>query len=329
MTRLRILGSVVDEGRDMKVSIGLLILVLAMGVWAQGPGLSAQPDPSLGWVTAEARAPRLAFRTFDSPTVGGKVSYHVYTPPAYDATEARFPVLYWLHGTEGGIAGIPPMAAFFHNAMQAGRMPPMLVVFVNGLPRRLWADSKDGRAPVETVFIAEVIPDVDRTFRTLAQREGRILEGFSMGGYGAARMGFKHPDRFAGISILAGGPFDPALRGPRTERNPRLREQLLRDVCSDDLAYCSAIAPGSLAPAAAPALRERRTVIRQVVGELDETWALNRQFHERLNGLHIAHDYAEVSNVGHDARALLTALGEGNGRFYRRVLGMPDTERPR
>ena len=68
-----------------------------------------------------------------------------------------------------------------------------------GLPRSLWADSKDGAAPVETVFIKEVITDVDRAFRTVASREGRILEGFSMGGYGAARLGFKYPQIFAGI----------------------------------------------------------------------------------------------------------------------------------
>ena len=295
------------------------------------PPLAAQsspplPDRTLAWMTDEAKAPRVVFRTFDSKSIGGKVSYHVYTPAAYGNTEARLPVIYWLHGTDGGIVGIRPMAKFFDDAIEAGKVPAMIVVFVNGLPRRLWADSKDGSSPVETVFIEEVIPDVDKEFRTLGKREGRILEGFSMGGYGAARLGFKHRDLFAGISILAGGPFDLELRGPRAQQNPRLREQLLRDVCGNDLQYFKAISPWAVAATAAVALRDKKTVIRQTVGDRDDTRDLNRLFHDRMTDLKIAHEYYELPNVGHDARALLTALADENGKFYRRALGLADPE---
>jgi enterochelin esterase-like enzyme len=284
------------------------------------------PDQTLAWVTDEAKAPRVVFRTFDSKTIGGKVSYHVYTPEAYGKTKAHLPVLYWLHGTDGGIVGIRPMAKVFDDAIEAGKVPAMIVVFVNGLPRRLWADSKDGSSPVETVFITEVIPDVDKTFRTIATREGRILEGFSMGGYGAARLGFKHPSLFAGISILAGGPFDLELRGPRAQQSPRLREQLLRDVCGNDPDYFKAISPWVTAEGAAAALRDKKTAIRHIVGAWDDTRDLNRQFHERMADLQIPHEYSELPNVGHDARALLTALSERNGEFYRRALGHASSE---
>lgn len=281
------------------------------------------PDRTLPWVTAEARATRVVYRTFDSRTVGTKVSYHAYLPEIYSQTEGRLPVLYWLHGTDGGIVGIPPLAKFFDDAIQAGRFPPMIVVFVNGLPARLWADSKDGASPVETVFITEVIPDVDRTFRTIALREGRILEGFSMGGYGAARLGFKYPHLFAGISILAGGPLDLEFRGPRAQRNPQLREQILRDVCSSDLEYFKAISPWMIAETAVSALRTNRTVVRQAVGNLDDTQDLNRRFHDRLIELYLTHDYFELRGVGHDALALLERLGDGNAKFYRRALALP------
>ncbi|MCX7199174.1 MAG: alpha/beta hydrolase-fold protein [Proteobacteria bacterium] len=284
------------------------------------------PDLTLPWVTGEARVPRVVFRTFDSKTIGGKVSYHAYIPAAYGRSEARLPVLYWLHGTDGGIGGIRPSAKVFDDAIEAGKVPAMIVVFVNGLPRRLWADSKDGSSPVERVFITEVIPDVDKTFRTIATREGRILEGFSMGGYGAARLGFKYPSLFAGISILAGGPFDLELRGPRAQRNPLLREQLLRDVCGNDPDYFKAISPWFIAEGAAAALRDQKTAIRHVVGARDDTRDLNRQFHERMASVRIPHDYSELPDVGHDARALLVALGDRNGEFYRRALGHAGSE---
>jgi enterochelin esterase-like enzyme len=298
----------------------LAALCLPAALAAQPP--AGAPDPTLPWVTAEATAPRVVFRTFDSKVVGGKVSYHAYVPEAHGQDAGRLPVLYWLHGTEGGISGIRPLARVFGEAMETGRIPPMIVVFVNGLPRRLWADAKDGSSPVETVFVTEVIAQVDQSFRTIASREGRVLEGFSMGGYGAARLGFRHADLFAGISILAGGPFDLELRGPRALRNPQLREQLLREVCSDDWDYFKAISPLTIVQTAAPALRARRTVVRQAVGTADNTRDLNREFHERMTALNIPHDYVEVPGVGHDTRALLEALGDASGAFYRRALGL-------
>ncbi len=277
-------------------------------------------DRSLPWVTEDADVSRVAFRTFESEAAAGKVSYHVYAPQEYDEPNVRLPVLYWLHGTLGGVAGIRPLAAHFDAEIRAGRMPPMLVVFVNGLPRRLWADSKPGSAPVETVFITELIPEVDRVYRTVAAREGRILEGFSMGGYGAARLGFRHPDVFAGISILAGGPLDLELDGPRARSNPRLREFLIRDVCGGDLDYFRSLSPWTLAETAAAPLRDRRTVIRQAVGTRDDTRELNRRFHERMTALGIAHGYHEIPGVGHDAAAVLAALAAADGDFYRRAV---------
>ena len=307
--------------------IGLAWIALwTLPVAAATPPLPGPPDPTLPWVTAEVQAPRVTYRSFDSTTLGAKVSYHAYVPAAYERSTERLPVLYWLHGTEGGVAAVRPLSRFFDDAIEAGRVPPMIVVFVNGLPRRLWADSKDGASPVESVFIREVIPHVERSFRTIASREGRIIEGFSMGGYGAARLGFKHPQLFAGISILAGGPFDLDLRGPRALRNPRLREQLLREVCGNDLEYFQAISPWVLAEAAAPVLRERRTVVRHAVGRLDDTRELNRQFRQRMVELGIAHAYIEVPGVGHEPRALLEALAAADGGFYRQALGLAEPQ---
>lgn len=308
----------------------IVVLAFLLGVIHARPGLGDDPsriagpvDRSLPWVTEDAGVPGVVFRTFESVAAAGPVTYHVYTPDAYDAPSVRLPVLYWLHGTLGGVEGIRPLTAHFDTEMRSGRMPPMLVVFVNGLPRRLWADSRTGAAPVETVFVTELIPDVDRSFRTVATREGRVLEGFSMGGYGAARLGFSHPQLFAGISILAGGPLDLDLDGPRARRNPRLREFILREVCGGDVDHFRAISPWTLAEKAAPALRGHATVIRHVVGTRDDTRELNHAFHERMEQAGIAHDYREIAEVGHDARAVLAVLARTDGGFYQRALGTP------
>jgi enterochelin esterase-like enzyme len=308
----------------------IVVLASLFGVVHAAPGRGDDPpraagpvDRRLPWVTEDAGVPGVVFRTFDSMAAAGPVSYHVFTPPEYDVPSVRLPVLYWLHGTLGGLEGIGPLTAHFAEEMRSGRMPPMLVVFVNGLPRRLWANSKTGAAPVETVFITELIPEIDRSFRPVATRAGRVLEGFSMGGYGAARLGFSHSDLFAGISIFAGGPLDLDLDGPRARRNPRLREFILREICGGDIDHFRAISPWTLAEQAAPVLREHATVIRHVVGTQDDTRELNLAFHERLEQVGIEHDYREIADVGHDARAVLAVLARTDGGFYQRALGTP------
>ena len=190
------------------------------------------------WVLPEVDAPRVQRLLFDSKAAGRQTSCHVFTPQVYEvAKEQRFPVLYWLHGTGGGLPGIPQLAAFFDRAMQEGKIPPMLVVFPNGLASSMWCDSKDGSVPMETIVIRELLPHIDATFRTVAAREGRIIEGFSMGGYGAARLGFKYPQLFGAVSILAGGPLDLDFAGPRAAGNPAERERILDSTFGGDLDY--------------------------------------------------------------------------------------------
>ena len=302
----------------------LRVLILSLGVLGiQSHGHSkSTADLSLPWVTLAAQAQRVTQRIFDSVAVGAPVSYHVYLPRRYSQGTDRLPVLYWLHGTEGGIAGIGPLSRFFDEAVEAGRFPPMIVVFVNGLPRRLWADSKDGASPVETVFIQEVIPDVDRHFRTMASREGRIIEGFSMGGYGAARLGLTYPHLFAGISILAGGPLDLEFQGPRARHSPRLRDQILREVCSGDLGYFRAISPWMAAESAASKLIGQSITIRQAIGAADDTIELTRRFRDHMDRLRVDHEYREVPGIGHDPLALIRGLEASSGRFYRKALGL-------
>ena len=98
----------------------LLALLLILG--AQGH-TAAQPiaDRTLPWVTPSAQAPQVTQRIFESVTVGGPVSYHVYLPKVYSQTSERLPALYWLHGTEGGIAGIATMLYYMTDEAKEGK----------------------------------------------------------------------------------------------------------------------------------------------------------------------------------------------------------------
>ena len=155
------------------------------------------------WLLPSVEGPNLRYKTFQSASVKAAVSYVIYLPAEYEANKtARYPVVYWLHGKGAGQQGLPGFARSFNEAIASGKCPPMIVVYPNGLPMGGYTDSPDGKQPVESMIIRDLIPHIDANYRTLAKRESRMIEGFSMGGSGAAKLGFKYPELFGAISLL-------------------------------------------------------------------------------------------------------------------------------
>lgn len=302
-------------------------LMVAVALLAAGPTTSRAVEPpavrpDLPWVTQRVQAPRVSFHTFESAAAKTTVSYHLFTPAAYEREPGRrFPVVYWLHGSRGGLPGIPQVAARFTAAIEADKAPPCLVVFVNGLPEGMYVDWKDGSAPLETMIVKELVPHIDASYRTLAAREGRALDGYSMGGYGAARLGFKYPELFRAVSIMGGGPLqEDLLDAPRAGR--RRAEEVLERVYGGDPDYFRSVSPRVLAERRADAIA-KDSLIRVVCGDEDETFANNRDFHEHLEALEIPHTWTVLPGVDHDPLGTLAALGDANWAFYRQSFGEP------
>lgn len=303
-----------------RYAILLFGLLLAMGTFSFSKALDADKDFSQGlqWVTPEVKAPRVSFHTFESKAVKGKVSYHLYCPACYDQDKLqKLPVVYWLHGSGGGLSGIPKIANYFNEAIESGKAPPCLVVFVNGLVEGMYVNWKDGSAPLETLIIQDLLPHVDSSYRTIPAREARLLDGFSMGGYGAARLGFKYPELFRTVSIMGAGPLQAELiKAPRASRQRAL--DILKKVYGGDQEYFKSSSPRRLAEENKEAL-SKGSLIRQVCGDKDETFANNREFHEVLERLKIPHTWIVLNGVDHNPMKTLEALGDSNWAFYRKA----------
>jgi poly(3-hydroxybutyrate) depolymerase len=297
--------------------LGILLAFAAAALPAR-VAAPATVASDLAWVTPEVKAPGVSFHTFESAAAQATVSYHLFTPAAYDREpERRFPVVYWLHGSGGGLPGIPQVAARFARAIQDGKAPPCLVVFVNGMPDGMYVDWKDGSAPLETVIVKELVPHVDASYRTIASREGRALDGYSMGGYGAARLGFKYPDLFRAVSMMGSGPLqENLLDAPRASR--RRAEEVLERVYGGDPDYFRSVSPRTLAERQADAIA-RGSLVRMVCGDQDNLLANNRAFHEHLERLGIPHSWTVLPGVDHDPLGTLEALGDTNWGFYRQA----------
>lgn len=294
---------------------------------AAGPAAIAaffQQTPQANrWIPPLSRGAGLVQHVYASPLAGTEVGYHVYLPPDYGNDPARrYPVIYWLHGSGGGEPA--PVAARFELAMRRGLCPPCLVVFPHGLANGMWCDSADGKNPVESVLIDEILPRIDRLFATDARRERRLLDGFSMGGYGAFRLAFRHRELFAAASSLAGGPlqqqFDHAPRAGEARRR-----EVLAAVYGGDHEVFVRQSPWRLAEQHREALQQDLAAgvlrLRLVIGTEDETLPANRALHEHLQQLGLPHEYLELPRIRHEAPALLQALGPRMWEFYRLVFG--------
>jgi enterochelin esterase-like enzyme len=280
-----------------------------------------QPKSDRPWVTPPATTSLAVFQLFHSEAIQAPVSYHIYLPPAYELQPLRrFPVIYWLHGSGPGVLGIPVLTQYFHNAIQSGKIPPLIVVFPNGLPDGMWCNSKDGTQAIESMVIDELIPYIDSQYRTIADRSGRIIEGFSMGGYGAARLGLTYPDRFGAFSMMGAGP----LQLDFLEDHPRLvplesRLAVFASVFGNDMEYFESQSPWRIAQSKAETL-PGDLLIRQIVGTADSMVIDNRRLHQHFIELGVAHSYVELEGIGHNTMNVFNALGTSNFDFYNLVL---------
>jgi endo-1,4-beta-xylanase len=274
--------------------------------------LTGQPEVS--WLDPDrTEPPGTHYRTFASRLAGGEVSYLVYLPPDYETAAAhRYPVVYWLHGLGGSQRGGARFTTQLDGAIRNGRAPAMIAVLVNGMRDSMYCDSRDGRWPVESVIVKELIPHIDQTYRTLADRKTRAVEGYSMGGYGAAHLGFKYPELFGIVGIMAGALHDAESIAAR-------RAGIFKKTYGADAEYFQANNPAMLVEKNAGAIRGR-TQIRIAVGDRDPLQPRSQALHELLDSLKIEHEYEVVPGVGHNGGLFYQTLGERAFAFYDRAL---------
>ncbi|HSI07673.1 MAG: alpha/beta hydrolase [Rariglobus sp.] len=286
----------------------LLLCLLGLSAHAQPSG-SPRPRPPASWIMPDISGPNLARHTFDSQAAGEKVSYLLYLPPGYEkSATTRYPVVYWLHGLGGSQQGAPDFCERLTQAITDGKTPPMIVVFVNGMIDSFYCDSATQRRPVETIIIKELIPHIDATYRTVTKREGRAIEGFSMGGFGAAHLGFKYPELFGTVSMI-----DAALVSLDTMQTRHA--DIFASVFDRNADAFTAAHPVTLAGKNTAALKTG-TFIRQVTGPLRQP---NEVLHEKLTSLGIPHDYHYISGVPHSPKVIYEHLGDANWAFYRKA----------
>jgi enterochelin esterase-like enzyme len=147
-------------------------------------------------------------REFDSPALQRQWTYAVYLPDGYDTSTLRYPVLYLLHGNGGGLYDWVNLGRIQQTAdalIAHGDVPPAIIVMPDA-GSTWYVDRKE---KMESAVIQDLVGDVERTFRAIGARNGRLVAGLSMGGYGALRFVLKYPEMFAAAALLSPAIYDP------------------------------------------------------------------------------------------------------------------------
>ncbi len=165
-------------------------------------------------------------RSYHSQITGAWRRCFIYTPPGYDAgQQTRYPVLYLQHGSgedESGWIFQGHANLILDNLIAAGKAVPMIIVMDNGYASRPVGPFGPPPSPMgdftafQDVLLKDVIPIIDRDFRTIPDRDHRAMAGLSMGANQALHIATSNIDTFAWMGGFSGtmnglstDPLDP------------------------------------------------------------------------------------------------------------------------
>jgi len=166
----------------------------------------------------------------------------------------------------------------------------VIYVFVDGLGDTFFLDYPDGSVQAESMIVRELIPFIDKNYRTVSARNGRAIDGFSMGGGGSLRLALKYPEMFS--SVVSYGAA----------------------VIKGDRAGVGAENPWALVKANADRVRGK-VAFRMVCGDKDGLYPVNVEFRDLLKSLDIPVDWVSIPDVAHDTKGLYRRVGVESLKF--------------
>lgn len=140
----------------------------------------------------------------------------VYTPPDYDQNPTkRYPVLYLQHGwgeNEYGWGDQGFAGTIMDNLIAEKKARPFIVVMTYGMTNeiRFGGLRNFDIEPFETVLVKELVPYIDKHFRTLSDQPNRAMAGLSMGGMETKLITLRNPEVFSHIGLFSGGSISPS-----------------------------------------------------------------------------------------------------------------------
>ena len=249
----------------------------------------------------------LKTKTITGRISGEKITFDIYLPESYRKEGVGYPVIYNLHGRGGSYKSGGAFRAAMKKAIADGILPPVIAVYPDGTKNGWYADSKDRSILIETHIIREIIPWVDANYNTKVSRDFRVIQGFSMGGYGASLLAAKFPELFS-VCIN----YDGAMWNWKNMMRKSKKWQSVAPVMfdNDKTYYENNSSPWAFATLNRDKIKGRLH-FRTLVGSLGSGL---QEWRDHLNSLDIEMDYVDTK-CRHNLQCLHEEAGDGSFRL--------------
>ncbi|MCR8631824.1 alpha/beta hydrolase [Paenibacillus radicis (ex Xue et al. 2023)] len=229
---------------------------------------------------------------FFSGALFARKSCFVYLPEGYEDTDQCYPVIYLLHGMYGSeshwlLKGNAEQT--LDRMISTSQLRKSIVVMPNDGEYGLgtfYMDWYDGTGNFEQYFIYDLIPDIDKHYRTIKAAHSRAVCGLSMGGFGAFSLSLRNPGLFGAAASLSGALTSTAYVAERFSRSDvaRMIGPLQGPYAQEyDLQVC----------ASKRVMDEQRPALYFDCGTEDFLYNTNADYHEHLNQIGYAHRYQQ------------------------------------
>ena len=225
-----------------------------------------------------------------SASMGKTLKAAVVLPNSYTKGKIKYPVMYLLHGAYGNFGDWLKSTPNKMVVKDLADQYNMIIVMPEGEKYSFYLDSPTNKeSQFETHIIKEVIPKIDATYRTIAEKKGRVITGLSMGGHGAMYLSIRNPELFLAAGSMSGAlDMGAMLRRDTADQVKKLMEPVFGAASGKQELYDANAVLGMVAK-----IKANKMPLIIDVGVDDFLIESNRELHRRLVYERIPHEYTE------------------------------------
>jgi putative tributyrin esterase len=230
--------------------------------------------------------------TLQIPSVAMSKTYKaaVVLPNSYAKGKSVYPVLYLLHGAYGHFSDWLSRTPNKNTVKNLADQYNIIIVMPEGETFSFYLNSPVNKgSQFETYITEEVIQKIDKTYRTVNDKKGRVIAGLSMGGHGALYLSAKHPELFCAAGSMSGA----VDMGTMLSRQPndqviKLMQPVFGDQSTNPDLYAQNAVIGMVEK-----MKNNKLPLIMDCGVDDFLIEPNRELHRRLVYEKVAHEYTE------------------------------------
>ena len=215
--------------------------------------------------------------------IASPMDVNVILPKSYaTSTDKKYPVVYILHGYDGDYKTWLTLTEPKLDSLASHY--DMIFVLPDGRDSWYWDAPADPKLKMESFFVKELVPYIDKNYRTIADKDYRAITGLSMGGHGSLWLGMRHSDIWGSAGSMSGG---VNINKPKWAKSWKMAQRLGSQAQYPDrwknhtvITLVKSLKPGQL------------NIIFDC-GVDDFFIGVNRELHEEMLKYKIPHDYSE------------------------------------